>query len=71
MDKLTVCIAEALDAEDESFGENFEYTKHANWDSMAQLGLIVKIEEEFAKVLDGGVFKKYPTIKSLNEYLVN
>lgn len=71
MDKLIGCVIEALDAGDESLSDSFDYTQHANWDSMAQLGLIVKIEEEFGKVVDGGVFKNHPTIKSLKDYLAS
>ncbi len=71
MNILVNCISEALDVDSVSLPEDLNYTLHPNWDSMAQLSLIVKIEEEYGKVVDGGVFKKYFTIKSLSEYLAN
>lgn len=71
MNKLLICIAEALDDEGANFCDDFDYTQHPNWDSMAQLALVVKIEEEFGRVIDGSVFKNHPTIMSLKEFLVS
>jgi acyl carrier protein len=58
-------LAEALEVDENIFVNDFDFTTHPNWDSLAALTLLTGIEDEYKIVLSGTDIKEINTLQAL------
>ena len=64
-------IAECLEKEPEEIKATDEFREYEEWDSLAYLSVIAKIDEDYHLVIPRDEFQKIRTIKDLTNYLEN
>lgn len=62
-------VAECLEVEDVTLQEDFQFKMHPKWDSLAALGLIVAIEDEYGVVLNDGDLQNLHTLQDLAKFV--
>lgn len=58
-------LAEALEIDESILVNDFYFTTHPNWDSLAALTLLTGIEDEYKIVLSGTDIKEINTLQAL------
>lgn len=58
-------LAEALEVDEIILDNDFDFTSHPNWDSLAALTLLTGIEDEYKIVLSGTDIKEINTLQAL------
>lgn len=64
-EKFIAAFKEALEIEDREPMLNDKFRDYPEWNSLAQLSLIVKLDEEFAVSIESAQFKELQTIQQL------
>ena len=64
-------IAECLEKEPEEIKATDEFREYEEWDSLAYLSVIAKIDEDYHFVIPRDEFQKIRTIEDLANYLEN
>jgi acyl carrier protein len=65
--KMTIknILAEALEVDENILINDFDFTTHPNWDSLAALTLLTGIEDEYKIILSGSDIKEIKTLQVL------
>ena len=64
-------IAECLEKEPKDIKSTDEFREYEEWDSLAYLSVIAKIDEDYHFVIPRDEFQKIRTIEDLANYLEN
>ena len=64
-------MAECLEKEPEAIKATDEFREYEEWDSLAYLSVIAKIDEDYHLVIPREDFQKIRTIEDLANYLEN
>ena len=64
-------FAEILEKNPDELNPNDEFREYEEWDSLAYLSVIAKIDEDYHFVIPRDEFQKIRTIKDLTNYLEN
>ena len=64
-------MAECLEKEPKDIKSTDEFREYEEWDSLAYLSVIAKIDEDYHLVIPRDEFQKIRTIKDLTNYLEN
>ena len=64
-------IAECLEKEPKDIKSTDEFREYEEWDSLAYLSVIAKIDEDYHLVIPRDEFQKIRTIEDLANYLEN
>ncbi|NLA13828.1 MAG: acyl carrier protein [Tissierellia bacterium] len=64
-------FAEILEKNPDELNPNDEFREYEEWDSLAYLSVIAKIDEDYHLVIPRDEFQKIRTIKDLTNYLEN
>lgn len=62
-------LAEALEVNESILVNDFDFTTHPNWDSLAALTLLTGIEDEYKIVLSGTDIKEINTLQALSSLI--
>jgi len=69
LDNIIKMMEEILERDQDTVKEGDEFREYDEWDSLAYLSVIAKIDEDYGMVIPREDFQKLRTIRALAEYL--